>query len=79
MVAVPCCLDSWVGKDMNTARGEWGDKMDELVEQYGEVKVEAIKKLGEQIVVKIPQLDGKFVKKVMSRADILKKKLKMMK
>ena len=38
VVAVPCCLDSWVGdvEDMNIAKDEWGHNMVEFVEQYGE-------------------------------------------
>jgi len=77
VVAVSCCLDTWMGDDKKMALEKWGDKMEGMLEQYGEVQVEVMGTLQGQAKVKIPQLEQKLGMKVMSRAEMLKMKLKM--
>ena len=75
VVAVSCCLKSWVGEDKKKAVEKWGEKMGSMSEQYSEIYVEVVEVLSSQVIVKIPMLEQKFVKKEMSRAEMLKMKL----
>eukprot|EP00092_Neocalanus_flemingeri_P017001 GFUD01018388.1.p1 GENE.GFUD01018388.1~~GFUD01018388.1.p1 ORF type:complete len:535 (-),score=202.29 GFUD01018388.1:42-1646(-) len=78
VVAVSCCLDTWVEKDRKMAIEKWGDKMAGMVEQYSEVQVEVVGQVdGGQLRVKIPELENKMIEgRVKSRAEMLKEKLK---
>ena len=79
VVAVSCCLDAWVKEDRKMAVEKWGDKMEGLLEQYTEVDVEVVDLMDTQAKVKIPTLEQKLEKKEMSRAEMLKMKLKQKK
>ena len=79
VVAVSCCLDSWGDEDRNVAVEKWGDKMEGMLEQYSEVEVEVVNMMDTQARVKIPALEQKLGKKEMSRAEMLKMKLKQKK
>jgi len=78
VVAVSCCLSSWIGEDMKVALENWGSKMDEMVEQYSEVEADVVEIVEDKVIVKIHQLEQKFGKKPLSRSEMLKTKLKMM-
>ena len=52
--------------------------MDEVVEQFGEMEVDVVEVLDGKVIVKIHKLEQKFGKKQLSRAELLKTKLKMM-
>ena len=58
---------------------KWGDKIEGILEQYREVDVEVVNMRETPAEVKIPTLKQKLGKKEMSRADMLKIKLKMKK
>jgi len=79
VVAVSCCLDSWAEEDKKVAREKWGSKMGSILEQYTEVDVEVIEMVGNQVMVKAPDVEQKFRSKEVSRADMLKMKLKQKK
>ena len=79
VVAVSCCLDSWVKEDQKIALDKWGDKMEGLLEQYTEVDVEVVDLMDSQAKVRIPILEQKLGKKEMSRAEMLKMRLKQKK
>ena len=79
MVAVSCCLDTWVEEDRKLALEKWGDKMEGLLEQYTEVDVEVVDLMDSQAKVRIPILEQKLGKKEMSRAEMLKMRLKQKK
>ena len=79
VVAVSCCLDTWVDEDRKLALEKWGDKMEGILEQYSEVDVEVVNMMESQAKVKIPKIEEKLGKKEMSRAEMLKMKLKMKK
>jgi len=79
VVAVSCCLDAWVKEDRKMAVEKWGDKMEGLLEQYTEVDVEVVDLMDTQAKVRIPTLEQKLEKKEMSRAEMLKMKLKQKK
>jgi len=77
VVAVPCCLDTWVGEEKKVAVEKWGDKMAGLVEQYEEIQVGVIGPMeGGQFRVTIPDLEKKLKGEVKSRAEMLKEKLR---
>jgi len=78
VVAVSCCLASWLGEDMKVAMESWGSKMGEMVEQYSEVEADVVELMEDKVIVKIHQLEQKFGKKSLSRSEMLKSKLKMM-
>ena len=78
VLAVPCCLASWRNEDTKVAIDLWGGKMDEVVEQFGEMEVDVVEVLEGKVIVKIHKLEQKFGKKQLSRAELLKTKLKMM-
>ena len=68
-----------MNEDRKMALEKWGDKIEGILEQYREVDVEVVN-MGEiPAEVKIPTLEQKLGKKEMSRADMLKMKLKMKK
>ena len=75
-MAVSCCLDSWVKEDQKMALDKWGDKMEGILEQYSEVDVKVVNMMETQAKVKIPTLEQKLGKMEMSRAEMLKMKLK---
>ena len=79
VVAVSCCLDTWVNEDRKMALEKWGDKMEGILEQYSEVDVEVVNMMETQAKVKIPKLEQKLGKKEMSRAEMLKMRLKQKK
>ena len=79
VVAVSCCLDSWVKEDQKMALDKWGDKMEGILEQYSEVDVKVVNMMETQAKVKIPTLEQKLGKMEMSRAEMLKMKLKQKK
>ena len=79
VVAVSCCLDTWVEEDRKLALVKWGDKMEGLLEQYTEVDVEVVDLMDSQAKVRIPILEQKLGKKEMSRAEMLKMRLKQKK
>ena len=58
---------------------KWGDKIEGILEQYREVDVEVVNMRETPDEVKIPTLEQNLGKKEMSRADMLKMKLKMKK
>eukprot|EP00092_Neocalanus_flemingeri_P017770 GFUD01019227.1.p1 GENE.GFUD01019227.1~~GFUD01019227.1.p1 ORF type:complete len:1003 (+),score=360.29 GFUD01019227.1:61-3069(+) len=78
IVAVSCCLDTWVEEDRKVAIEKWGAKMTGMVEQHSELQVEVVGQLeGAQFRVKIPELEKKMNTGVVkSRAEILKEKLR---
>ena len=53
--------------------------MENMLEQYSEVDVEVVENMDTFVKIKIPKLEHKFVKKEMSRAEMLKFKLKQKK
>jgi len=79
VVAVSCCLDSWAEEDKKVAREKWGSKMGSILEQYTEVDVEVIEMVENQVRVKAPKVEQKFRSTEVSRADMLKMKLKQKK
>merc|ERR1719369_1262713 len=79
VVAVTCCLDSWAEEDKKVALEKWGDKMESILEQYSEIEVEVVGLVGNQVRVKAPSVEQKFSIKEVSRADMLKMKLKQKK
>ena len=76
VIAVFCCLDSWVGKDREMAKEKWGLKMSSLVDEYDELEVEVVGQEGGQFKVKIPKLEAKLKGETKSMADVLKERLK---
>merc|ERR1719427_223810 len=77
VVAVSCCLDTWVGEEKKIAIEKWGDKMAAMVEQYEEMQVEVVGLVeGGQFRVRIPDLEKKLKGEVKSRAEMLKEKLR---
>ena len=54
VVAVSCCMDTWVGEDRKMTMVKWGDKIAGMVEEYGEMQVEVVGQEGVQFIVKIP-------------------------
>ena len=78
VVAVSCCLDSWVGEDKKIAMDKWGKKMAEMVEQYSEVQVEVVGQLENgQFKVKFSELEKKLKEvEVKSRAEMFKDRLR---
>ena len=79
VVAVSCCLDSWAQQDRKIAQEKWGEKMESILEQYSEIEVEVVEMVGSQVRVKAPPVEQKFSCKEVSRADMLKMKLKQKK
>jgi hypothetical protein len=70
VVAVSCCLDSWMKEDQKMALDKWGDKMEGILEQYSEVDVEVVNMTETQAQVKIPTFEQKLGKNEMSRAEM---------
>ena len=68
-----------MNEDRKMALEKWGDKIEGILEQYREVDVEVVNMRETPAEVKIPTLEQKVGKKEMSRADMLKMKLKMKK
>ena len=83
VLAVKCCLESWVGKDEKEAQAEFGDIMKKLMMEYGEIEAEVLEKCDNYMKVKIESVESKLVKQEetpsMSRAALLKMKLKNVK
>eukprot|EP00092_Neocalanus_flemingeri_P085489 GFUD01107586.1.p1 GENE.GFUD01107586.1~~GFUD01107586.1.p1 ORF type:complete len:327 (-),score=119.72 GFUD01107586.1:76-969(-) len=78
VVAVSCCLDTWVKEDKKVAVEKWGDKMAGMVEEFSEVQVEVVGQLeAGQYRIKFPELEKKMNAGVVkSRAEMLKEKLR---
>ena len=66
-------------EDQKMALDKWGDKMEGILEQYSEVDVKVVNMMETQAKVKIPTLEQKLGKMEMSRAEMLKMKLKQKK
>ena len=78
--SVFCCLHSWVGEDCRAAKLEWGDKTEEILKPFKEFSAEVIETgdtgAGTPTIIKMPVVESKLGRKVLSRADMLKLKLK---
>ena len=83
VLAVKCCLQSWVGKDEMEAQLEYGAKIKKLMEEYGNVEVEVLEKCDKFMKIKIESVENKLLMKepaqALSRAELLKMKLKSVK
>jgi len=77
-LAVKCCLSSWFDKNEQEAKDEMGNKIQELVEIYSKVEAIVVENCENVTKVKIDSVEEKLMKKpaVLSRADLLKMKLK---
>merc|ERR1719154_128571 len=78
VVALSCCLDSWVGEDETIAIEKWGTRMVNMMEQYSEVEVEVVGQMESgKYRVTLPELEKKLKEgDVKSRAEMLKDKLR---
>ena len=78
--SVFCCLHSWVGEDCRAAKLKWGDKMEEILKPHQDFSAEVVEigdtSTGTPTIIKMPVVESKFGRKVLSRAEMLKLKLK---
>ena len=81
VLAVKCCLQSWVGKDEMEAQLEYGAKIKKLMEEYGNVEVEVLEICDKFMKIKIESVENKLKEpsQALSRAELLKMKLKSVK
>jgi len=59
VLAVSCCLESWVGTDQDREdlKEVWESKMNDIVECFDELEVEIVEKVEEQLTMKAPKLE----------------------
>ena len=76
VMAVSCCLDSWVGEDREVAKEKWGHKMSSLVDDYDELEVEVVGQEGGQCRVNIPVFEKKLKGESKSVAEMFKERLR---
>ena len=79
MLAVKCCLDSWVNKDAKETVAA-AEHLKSLMDVYDKVTVNVKESTGDITKVTIPSIEEKLAKKLnptsMARANLLKLKMK---
>merc|ERR550519_891975 len=60
VMAVSCCLESWVKEDRVIIKEKWESRVTSLVEYYQDMEVNVVGKVQDQLIVSVPELEEKF-------------------
>ena len=60
VMAVSCCLESWVKEDRVKAKEKWESLVSSLVEYYEEMQVHVVGEVKGQLIVSVPELEEKL-------------------
>ena len=60
VMAVSCCLESWVKEDRVMAKEKWESLASSLVEYYEEMQVHVVGEVQGQLIVSVPELEEKL-------------------
>merc|ERR1719347_905895 len=74
MMAVSCCLESWVNEDRLMAKEQWGSKVSTMVEFYEEIQVDVVGDAQGQLIIRMPELEKKFIRDSKSVAELMKER-----
>jgi len=74
VMAVSCCLESWVKEDMEVAKEKWEFKIPNMVEFFEEIQVDVVGEADGHNIVRMQELEKKLKSGSKSVAELLKER-----